>query len=413
MNGVPVTEPVLANVLAKISQARRPLLILGQGVRLSGAAPLVERLVRGLGIPVQTTWNGMDLIGYDHSLYFGRANLFGTRYANMIIQNADFILVIGARLGMQHTGYNIEAFARAAEIAMVDLDPAEMNKPGLKVTLQIRSDAKAFIQALCERIGSGKAVSCPLDWMAYCAKIKQKYPRHKRLLEIEHDRYVDPFYFVGALTELLPADAVIPYGSSGMPHTVFGGNYDLRSGQRAFCFKGLAAMGYGLPSSVGAAFAAPGKTVFTLIGEGGLQLNIQDLQTIRHFHLPVKIVVFNNGGYHSIHMTQGNFFAKHFVASGPESDVTFPPLEGVAKLYGFRYHKLERNTEVGLIFSQFAADSAPAFLEVMIDPEKSLDPKLASYQKPDGTMESRPLEDMSPLLSREELQSDMLIPLVT
>jgi acetolactate synthase-1/2/3 large subunit len=379
MGGVPATESILANVVGKLRQTRRPLLVLGQGVRLGGAAPLVGRLVDALGVPVQTTWNGMDLIGYDHPLYFGRANLFGQRYA----------------------------------IAMVDLDPAEMNKPGLRVTLPIRCDAGTFIRALVDRIPAGNPLTTPAEWLAYCARIKRKYPRHKPLDQIAHEPYVDPFYLVGALTECLPPDAVIPYGSSGMPHTVFGGNYYLRLGQRAFCFKGLAAMGYGLPSCVGAALAAPGKIVFTFIGDGGLQPNIQDLQTIKHHRLPVKIVVFNNGGYHSIHMTQNNFFGGHFVASGPESGVTFPPLEGVAALYGFRYLKVQRNTEVIANLKRLAADPEPTFLEVMIDPRKSLDPKLASYQKPDGTMDSRPLEDMSPLLSREELQSDMLIPIVS
>lgn len=413
MKGHPVGDKDISGVIDRLKKAKRPLLVLGQGVRLSGAAELVEPLVRSLGIPVQTSWNGLDLIGFDDELYFGRANLFGMRYANIIIQNADLILCIGARLGLQHTGYNIEGFARNAEVIMVDLDSGEMEKPDLGVTQKIRSDAKEFILKLTDSLQSGSVKTEISEWLAYCSNIKRKYPRNKNLTELAGNEWVDPGYFIASLTDVLPGNALIPYGSSGMSHTMFGGNYYLKYGQRAFCFKGLAAMGYGLPCTVGASLADPGKMTFTLIGEGGLQLNIQELQTIRHHQLPVKIIVFNNGGYHSIHMTQGNFFEKRFVASGPESDVSFPPLDGVARLYGFEFYRVERNEDVHAKLKEMCADMRPAFLEVMIDPVKSIDPKIISYQKADGTMESRPLEDMSPLVPRDELQADMFIPLIS
>lgn len=413
MKGNEISVKDIAAVMDKLAKAKRPLLILGQGVRLSGAADLAPNLVDALGIPVQTSWNGMDLIGYDHPLYYGRANLFGMRYANLIIQNADLILCIGARLGMQHTGYNIEGFARDAEIVMVDLDSGEMEKPNLRTSIKLRSDAKEFINKLIDGLHGSSFQVQVKDWITYCDRIKAKYQRAQTLSELAGIPFVDPGYFVTCLTSLLPDDALIPYGSSGMSHTIFGGNYYLKLGQRAFCFKGLAGMGYGLPCTVGAAFAKPGRMTFTLIGEGGLQLNIQDLQTIRHHNLPVKIIVFNNGGYHSIHMTQGNFFENHYVGSGPESDVTFPPLDGVAKLYGFDYLKVERNEDIQERVRELCKDMRPAFLEVMIDPFKTIDPKLSSYQLPDGTMESRPLEDMSPLLDRDELKGDMCIPCIS
>jgi len=413
MNGNPVTEQRVDAVIEKINKAKRPLLVLGQGVRLSGAAGLVNEFVNLLGIPVQTTWNGMDLIPFDNTYYYGRANLFGMRYANIIIQNADLILCIGARMGMQHTGYNIEAFARDAEIIMVDVDSGEMEKPDLDVSLKIRSDARDFISKMCSKLKLTNQQNLISEWVEYCNRIKSKYPRSKKIEEIKDDLWVDPSYFICSLTQNLPTNSVIPYGSSGMSHTLFGGNYYLKEKQRAFCFKGLAAMGYGLPCTVGAAFAQPESIVFTLIGEGGLQLNLQELQTIKHHNLPVKVIVFNNGGYHSIHMTQTNLFQKNFVGSGPESDVTFPPLDGLAQLYGFEYYCVRNNNEIDAGLKGLCSNMKPAFLEVMIDPAKSIDPKIISYQLADGTMESRPLEDMSPLIERDELQKDMFIPLIS
>jgi acetolactate synthase-1/2/3 large subunit len=293
---------------------------------------------------------------------------------------------------------------------MVDLDSGEMDKPGLNVVQKIRSNAREFIEQVLETSKSGIRNADSTEWIGFCNRIKSKYPLYKDISELSNDRFVDPFYFVGRMATLLPQDALIPYGSSGMAHTVFGGNYLLRKGQRVFCFKGLAAMGYGIPCTIGAAFAFPGRMTFTFIGEGGLQLNIQDLQTIRHHNLPVKVVVFNNGGYHSIHMTQNAFFAGHFVASGPESDVTFPALDEVARLYGFDFHRICRNSEVDDVFARVTADNRPTLVEILIDPSKILEPRISSIQKEDGTMESRPLEDMTPLVSREELRQDMLIP---
>lgn len=408
--GDPVSDTLARDILGRITRAKRPMLILGQGVRLAGASGLAIKLVERLGIPVQTTWNGMDMVPADHPLSFGRANVFGPRYANLLVQNADLLLVLGARLGMQHTGYNVEAFGRGAEIIMVDLDPTEMEKPGLNVGTRLRADAGQVIERLLAVSEAGQSPAKHDEWLEFCRNIRDKY---QRKIDPDAGDYVDPFHLVARLSRLLPSDAVIPYGSSGMGHTVFGGNFEPKGSQRVFCFKGLASMGYGLPCTVGAALASPGKLVFTVVGEGGLQLNLQELQTIRHFGLPVKIIVFNNGGYHSIHMTQTSFFAGHFVASGPESDVTFPELSKVAACYGLKYDSVRNNADVDRAIETLCASPEPGFLEVFIDPTKPLEPKLASYKLPDGTMESRPLEDMVPLLPREELAGVMHIPLVS
>lgn len=408
----PVQEEAVDKLLDLLDAAERPMLILGGGLRTAGLAQAAERLVARLGMPVQTSWNGMDLIAEDHPLFFGRAGVFAARYANLLIQSADLLLVLGARLGMQHTGYSVAAFARGARKIMVDMDAAEMAKPGLAIDLPIEADLRDFLPVLARALDSRPLARAAAwaPWLAHCWQLRDRYPPVP--LEPARTDYVEPFRFVRRLSAFLPADAVVPFGSSGMPHTVSGAIYAVRKGQRVFTSKGLAAMGYGLPSAVGAAFAAPGRSVVTLLGEGGLQLNLQALQTIAHWRLPIKVFVLNNGGYHSIHMTQKGYFQGHFVASGPESGVSFPPLAGLAELHGFAYRRIANDLEVDDQLAALAGESGPLFCEVMIDPEQPLLPKLASYARPDGTMMSRPLEDMLPLLSRDELRAAMLVPIV-
>jgi acetolactate synthase I/II/III large subunit len=406
------SKALFEKVLRDMRVAKRPLVILGHGIRLAGAADLVERFVDALGVPFQTSWNGMDLVGDDHRLFAGRANVFGARYANLIVQNADYVLTIGARLGIQHTGYNVEGFCRGAHLAIVDIDEAETLKPGLDADERIIMDAGQFVRGLLAATERGGRIGTPREWSEYCANTKKAFPPTSSLEQVKGSPFVDPKYFIDRLSSAMPGDAVFPFGSSGQGHTMTGGLFHCKKGQRVFTFKGLAAMGYGLPCAVGACFAAPGRPVFTLVGEGGLQLNLHELQTIKHHDLPAKIIVFNNGGYHSIHMTQGAFFQGHFVGSGPESGVSFPPIAGLAELYGFGHFIAKKNEDVEGALKDFIAYERCAFLEVMIDPNKACEPKVASMKLADGSMVSRPLEDMAPLLERRELANCMKIPLM-
>lgn len=412
------TPHQIDEILDALCKAERPLLILGGGIQTSGARSLVDGLIKALQVPVQTSWNGMDLLPENSPWYVGRANTFGPRYANLIVQNADLLLILGARLGMQHTGYNISAFGRGAFKIMVDVDPSEMTKPGIKIDLPIKADVKKTIEKLISRASEfSQIASLKRDkistWMQYCRKVKEKYPIAPLLEQIFDERYVNPYSFAVELSRVLPNDAVVPIGSSGMGHTVTGGVFEVKSGQRVFTSKGLAAMGYGLPSTLGACFASNKRMTVSIIGDGGFQLNIQELQTIRHYRLPIKLFIFNNEGYHSIRMTQKNYFGGHFVGSTPDSGVSLPDLKKLADLYEFSFFKIEKNQEVRNGIRDVLNSSGPVLCEVMIDPEKALEPKLASYQQTDGTMQSRPLEDMAPLLDREELRQNMFIPLVT
>jgi acetolactate synthase I/II/III large subunit len=400
---------LVESMLTRLRAARRPLIMLGHGVWLSGAASQVEDLLAQLQVPVQTTWNALDLVPEAHARYFGRANAYGPRYANFIVQNADYILCIGARLGVQHTGYNVEAFARGAFLDMVDLDEVEARKPFLKVDRFSRCDAAALIEALRAR-ARDNPVGAPADWLGYCERMKARYPVAPALAEVASTDFVDPYYFFDTLSDVLPEGALVPLGSSGTCFTVSGQVFKAKRGQRVFHAKGMAAMGFGVPSAIGASVAMGGKMAVTVVGDGGFQLNIQELQTIAHGRLPLKMFVINNGGYHAIRVTQETYFKSRYVASTETSGVSLPPLERIAASYGIEHRVIARNQDVRHAIEQALATSQPEIIEVLVDPARHLLPKLGSFVKPDGTMASRPLEDLVPLLDRDEFRSNMFTP---
>jgi acetolactate synthase-1/2/3 large subunit len=400
-------EATTASIVARLKAAKRPLILLGHGVSLSGSGAAALRLLERLRVPVQTTWNALDLVPEQHPLFFGRANAYGPRAANFVIQNADYILSLGARLGIQHTGYNIEAFARGAHIDMVELDELEAKKPQLRVGRFLKLDAGKTIAALLA--APGATLAAPEEWLSYCRRIKATYPNSPPLAQVADEPYVDPYCFYDVLSDELPEGALVPLGSSGTCFTVSGQVFKSKPGQRVFHAKGMAAMGMGLPSAFGASIARDGMQAVTVIGDGGLMLNLQELQSIAHHQLPIKVFVINNEGYHAIRVTQDTYFQKRYVGSTPESGVSLPSLEKLAALFGFGYSRIANNRELKAGIAAALAAPGPALIDVRVDPSKALMPKLSSYLKPDGTMASRPLEDLAPLLERDELKANMFI----
>lgn len=399
---------LIESIGGRLRSAKRPLIIFGHGVWLSGAKDDAQELLNLAKIPAQTTWNTLDLLPEDHPMYYGRANAYGPRYANFIIQNADYILSIGAKLGVQHTGYNVEAFAREAFLDMVDLDEEEAKKPFLKVDRFSRCDAKKLISSLLKSF-SIKPMQATGSWIEYCQRIKQAYPVAPSLAQLGSNDYVEPYYFFDVLSELLPQNALVPLGSSGTSFTVSGQVFKSKVGQRVFHAKGMAAMGFGVPSAIGASVALNGKMAVTVVGDGGFQLNIQELQTIAHHKLPIKIFVINNGGYHAIRVTQETYFENRYVASTHASGVSLPDLDKICLAYGLAYRRISNNSETKDQISQSLSLITPEVIEVMVDPQKHLMPKLGSFIKSDGTMASRPLEDLVPLLDRAEFYANMII----
>jgi acetolactate synthase-1/2/3 large subunit len=403
------SQELVVTILEKLRASKRPLIVLGHGVWLAGARERVATLLDVLKVPVQTTWNAIDLVPEAHPRYFGRANAYGPRYANFVVQNADYLLTIGARLGVQHTGYNVESFARGAFLDMVDLDEDEARKPFLKVDRFSHCDAAALIDALivAAQASPAQPVQAPAEWQDYCERMKAHYPVSPQLADVAGDPYVDPYYFFEALSAELPNDALVPLGSSGTAFTVSGQAFKPKAGQRVFHAKGMAAMGFGVPSSIGACVAQDGKMAITVVGDGGFQLNIQELQTIAHNRFPIKIFVINNDGYHAIRVTQENYFQNRYVGSTANSGVSLPSLSRIANAYGIAYRQIASNDTVVENLRSVLGNPEPEIIEVIVDPGKHLMPKLGSYIKADGTMASKPLEDLLPLLDRAEFRANM------
>lgn len=401
------TKDLITDIRQRLQSAKRPLILFGNGVFTSGGKDAAKALASAFTVPVQTTWGAVDLIPDSHPNYFGRSNSFGPRYPNIIIQNADYILSIGARLGVQHTSHNIETFARGAFLDMVDLDPAEANKPGLNVGRHSRVCAKKLIDALLNE----SPVSASQEWLAYCRKVKEKFPVGATFKEVRDESYINPYYFYQELGKQLPDDAVLTPTGSGQAFIIGHQVLEIKENTRMFGAKNLAMMGSCLPSAIGAHMAT-GKRVICVTGDGGIQLNLQELAIIKHHKLPIKIFVFNNAGYHAIRITQEKYFDSRYVGSTEDTGVHIPPFSNVASCYGLKYRRLHNNIQVKTLIATILSNDDPEIIEVIMDPHKPTTPTIGSFMREDGTMSSRPLEDMAPLLDREELRSLMYIDLM-
>ena len=395
-------------VIKNLRNSKRPLIVFGHGTYLSGAKEYARKFINNFKLPCQSTWNSIDLIPNNNKYYFGRANSYGPRYPNFIIQNADYILSIGARLGVQHTGYNVKAFARNAVLHMIDLDINEAKKPKLKVDKFIKSDAKKFIEKLNNQLKKHKFKEDFSSWIEYCNTIKRKFPVAPSIENIKNQKYVDPYYFVDKLSDELREDELVPLGASGSCFTVSGQTFKSKKNQRVFTAKGMASMGFGLPSTIGSSLSMNNKRSITIIGDGGFQLNVQELQTIITNKLKVKIFVFQNKGYHAIRVTQDTYFQKNYVGSSEINGVEIPNIRKVAYAYGLKYSYIANNKELSNKLKKILSNDIAEIIEVKIDPNKHLYPKLTSQIGENGKMTTSPLEDLFPFIKRDLLKKIMI-----
>ena len=392
-------------VAEALKAAKRPAIIVGSGVHNAHCEELFLKVAESLNIPVLTSISGIDLIPSDHPLFFGRPGILGERPANLIMQNSDLFIVLGTRMGIRICGYAYETVARAAKKVMVDIDPNELEKPTFRPDVKICADAGDFLRALAVELPS---LGPKAEWLDYCRRIKAKYP----VILSEHRArtdYVSSYVLPEAIMRHAP-DPLTVVTSNGIAYTSTFQAIPIRKGMRMFSNEACASMGYGLPAAIGAAFADAGRTVVCFEGDGSIQMNIQELQTLLNYKLPVKLLVYNNGGYLSIKTTQRAFFNGRFMGSEAGSGVILPSFEKIAAAYGLPYFRLKNNQELDAKLPEIFATEGPALVEVMLDPFEKLGPKAASKKLPDGTMVSAPLEDMAPFLPREEFAANMLIP---
>lgn len=406
-----VEDSVIDDILARIKKAERPVLYAGNGVRLSGGFDVFERVVRKLNIPVATGWDNIDMMADADPLYVGRGGIMGDRAGNFAVQNSDLLLVIGNRLSIRQVGYNWKTWAREAFVIMVDADSEELKKPTIHVELPVHADAKDFLEKLDNKLDG--VFFAENGWQDRCREWKKKYPvvlpRH-----FEDKRMTNVYAFIKKLSTRLPEGYTTVVGN-GSACVVGSHGYEIKRGQRFIINSAIASMGYDLPAAIGTCYAIGEKELVCITGDGSIQMNLQELQTILTNRLPIKLFVINNNGYHSIRQTQTNLFSEHCkVGIGPESnDLSFPDMSKLADAYGYPYCRCDSNDELdGCLEKVFATEGA-YICEVFVSPEQFFEPKSATKRLPDGSLFSPPLEDLAPFLPREEFLSNMIIDPIT
>jgi acetolactate synthase I/II/III large subunit len=404
-------EQQVGETLSLLTASQRPVILVGNGIRLARAEAELLRLIEALGVPVLTTWLGLDLIDNNHPLLVGRPGAMAPRGANFALQNSDLLLTIGARLDMPTTGYAHDRFARAAKKVMVDIDPAEMQKMRTPIDLAICSDAGDFLREILRQIDSKPAARKNISqWVARCKGWRRKYP----IVQPEHydlEKNVSTYVFSDVLSEEMSSTDIVVPMSAGAGAEMFFLALKVKLGQRVFHNRGTGSMGLALPASIGACMAGGGRRTICIEGDGGIQLNIQELETIIQLKLPIKIFVLSNQGYSSIRASQKRYFGK-LAGADETSGLSLPNIIELGKAYGYRTERIGSTKEVREKVRAVLNSDGPCLCEVLAPPDEIRGPAISSRQLPDGSMASTTLEDLWPFLDREEFLSNMIIPTI-
>lgn len=390
-------EPDLNTVRALLDGSKRPVLLLGSGLTRATVRELSVELER-LGIPVMLTWNGADLLPASYPLNMGRPNTWGQRYSNVLIQQADLLIAVGTRLGIQQTGFAWDEFVPDGQIVHVDLDKAELNKQHPIKTLRINADANQFLGKLL--IGASTQPDWS-EWLAFCLMVKTLLPLSEDSNQTSPG-FISPFNLMSEISKLASdEDTIIPC-SSGAAFTVAMQAFELKGDQRMVTNKGMASMGYGLSGSIGAAFANPTNNTYLFEGDGGFAQNLQELGTVKANNLRLKMFIFSNRGYASIRMTQRNYFDGAWIGCDEETGLGLPDWKSLSSAYGIEFIELSPNEEIRLDQLLYINESnKPMFVLVPVDPEQTYFPKIASRVLTTGQMKSNPLHLMEPPLDKD------------
>lgn len=403
-------DKVFYEIIDMIKNAERPVFNAGNGIRIAGAFEEFRSVADKLNIPVVTGWDSIDLIEDEHPLYTGRAGIMGDRPGNFAVQNSDVFFSVGSRLSIRQVGYNYKSWARAAKKIVVDVDPEELKKPTVNPDMPICADAKAFLKRMDEILADEK-LSGHDSWIECCQNWKRDYP----VVLPKHYEQSEPanvYAFIKELSSRLNEGQITVVGN-GSACVVGSHGYVIKKNQRFIINSAIASMGYDLPAAIGACVCDSGQDIINVTGDGSIQMNLQELQTIVQNKLPIKIFMINNGGYHSIRQSQMNFFGEPLVGIGEQSnDLSFPDMSKLVPAYGIPYVRCERNEDLGAKIEETLAIKGYAFCEVIVDAEQKFEPKSATKKLPDGSLVSAPLEDLAPFLPKEELEKIMFIPLL-
>lgn len=390
-------------ILQKIKNAKRPVLLAGTGVRLAGAYEEFLELIDKLQIPVVTAWNAHDLLWEEHPLNCGRPGTVGTRGGNFVVQNSDLLIVLGCRLNIRMISYNYEKFAPNAYKIIVDIDKNELGKPTVRPDLPVWADVREVIREL--NVSSYAAQNASHEgWLSWCKEVNQKYP-------VTLPKYYDnkealnPYVFVNELGKTLNEGDTVITGNGSACVITFQAAL-IKKGQRYFTNSGCAAMGYGFPAAIGACVARGKDRVICIDGDGSFQMNLQELQTVVYNNLNIKIFYINNNGYHSIRQTQTNLFNPPLVGVCEGNGLSFPDAEKIAYAYGLKFVRVSSVEDIQEKLLEVLSAEKAVFCEVVVDPTQNFEPKLSSKKLPDGSMVSPPLDDMFPFLERKEYEAN-------
>lgn len=397
-------ETEISQVIASLKSAKRPVIVAGHGIRLADTIADFHQLLNKLQIPFVTTFNAADVTPTNHPLYMGKIGSVGQRAGNFTLQNADLVLFLGTRNNVRQVSYNWEMFARKAKKIVVDIDKAELKKPTLKIDLAICADLKNFIPLLSSKITDKISRN---DWVEWCTVRKNKYdpsqdPEYKKSAGL-----INPYNFIQVLTKNAPEGSVMVAGNGTACVALFQAGI-VKKDQKVFWNSGNASMGYDLPAAIGACIANGKKDVICIAGDGSIMMNLQELQTVKHHNLPIKIFILNNAGYSSIRQTQRNFFGEKLVACSSNSGVSVPDFAKLAIAFELPSMKIENNENLQSEVEKALAKDGPLICEVMLDHDYIFQPKLSSEKLPDGRIISKPLEDMFPFLDREEFNQNII-----
>ena len=395
----------IPHIIEKLRAARRPVIFAGMGIRLSGMHEQFLALIDLLKIPVVTGWNAHDILTNDSPYYAGRPGTVGDRAGNFTVQNADFLLILGSRLNIRQVSYNWKSFGSKAYKVMVDVDQAEIEKPTIDIDLKIISTLQNLIPSLIKKLKSYSPTQAHHDYLIWCLKRVVDYPTV--LPEyFATTNPINPYAFIDRLFDGLDSDDIIVTGNGSACVMGFQAA-KLKKGQRLYTNSGSASMGYELPAAIGASIATGQRRIICLAGDGSLMMNLQELQTLVGYGFPVKIIILNNGGYHSIRQTQEAYFPDNMVGIGPNDGVTFPDFVKLSKSFGIDAIKLvDLNDWQSPLIQNLLRTKMPAVIEVIVDPKQPFSPKLLSRKLNDGTMLSPSLEDMAPFLDAGEMDKN-------
>lgn len=404
----PDLESYVAQVVELLSNAKRPLVHIGQGVRIAGAEKEFFQLVEKHRIPFVTARNGNDIAPSDHELFAGRPGTFAERGANFAAQTSDVYIAVGTRLSLAQTGYNAKDYARNAKVVMVDIDQAELDKGTVDIHLKIRTDARLFLEELNRQLAQAELGDQKWGkWVTQCQQWRVKYPvvlpEYK-----DQEESVNSYHFVDVLSDVLQSDDVV-VTDMGFAFQNIHQAIRIKQGQRVFTNGGLAPMGWGLPAAVGACIGSGKKRTVCVSGEGGFMMTVHEMATIMHHRLPIKVFIFNNGGYLTIKQTQELGFGGRLMGINEESGLGFPDFIKLAEAHDFKAVRIASHQGLKEQIQGIMDHDGPVLCEIMMDPDQLQAPKAINRRNADGTMTQTPLEDSYPFLDSTEIEANMSI----